>query len=91
MLATSITPWLRAIELSRRSFVSRLFQPVLNIPAIQNYLAGGGVDLTQRNRRMGDIIDACILLGIDRQRVTDDARMLHSLLYNAGTPGRDFL
>jgi len=57
----------------------------------KGYLAGGGIDLTQRNRRLTDVRDACVLLGIDQQRVTDDARMLHNLLYAAGTPGQDFL
>jgi hypothetical protein len=60
-------------------------------PDYQNYLDKGGFNLWGLDTKNNDCIrDAIETLGVNRQKVVDDARVLHRLIYSVGVEGVDY-
>lgn len=59
-------------------------------PDYYTYVSAGGFDLLHTSKRKHHLDHAVETLGIDRQRVSDDARMLYTLIYNEGIHGVDY-
>lgn len=60
-------------------------------PDYQTYIEAGGYDLMHNLNRHGKKLRHAVeTLGVDKQKVTDDASVLHKLIFSHGVEGVDY-
>lgn len=68
-----------------------LIAACLDHPDYREYVNIGGQPLGGRYSRTQEAITAAVeFLGLDRQKIVDEARVLHELITTQGEPGRDY-